>query len=77
MGTKEKLKDRFLTLPKDFTFGELEKVLSAYGYTKAIKVKHQGRELSLKMEINDLSCCTSHILVTSLSRMLSNRFLKN
>ena len=48
MGTKEKLKDRFLTLPKDFTFGELEKVLSAYGYTKGNKGKTSGSRVVFK-----------------------------
>lgn len=48
MGTKEKLKDRFLTLPKDFTFDELEKLLLAYGYTKGNKGKTSGSRVVFK-----------------------------
>lgn len=48
MGTKEKLKDRFLTLPKDFTFDELEKLLFAYRYTKENKGKTSGSRVVFK-----------------------------
>lgn len=48
MGTKEKLKDRFLTLPKDFTFDELEKLLLAYGYAKGNKGKTSGSRVVFK-----------------------------
>lgn len=42
MGTKDKLRDRFLSMPKDFTFDEVEKLLSGYGYVKANKGKTSG-----------------------------------
>ena len=34
MGTKEKLIARFLSKPKDFTYSELKRLLSFYGYTE-------------------------------------------
>lgn len=39
MGTKEKLIERFKTLPSDFTFEELEKLLKCFGYEKSNKGK--------------------------------------
>lgn len=48
MGTKEKLRDRFLTLPKDFTFDEIEKLLSGYGYLKDNKGKTSGSRVIFK-----------------------------
>ena len=32
MGTKEKLIQRFKSKPKDFTFGELQRLLAGFGY---------------------------------------------
>lgn len=37
MGTKEKLRERFLTMPSDFTFEELQRLLEGYGYEKCGK----------------------------------------
>lgn len=34
MGTKEKLIQRFKSKPKDFTFGELQRLLQGYGYSE-------------------------------------------
>lgn len=48
MGTTDKLRDRFLTLPKDFTFDEMEKLLSGYGYVKANKGKTSGSRVIFK-----------------------------
>lgn len=48
MGTKEKLRDRFMSLPKDFTFDELEKLLSGFGYTKDNKGKTSGSRIVFK-----------------------------
>jgi len=33
MGRQEKLKERFLTRPSDFTWSELVRLLKGYGYT--------------------------------------------
>jgi hypothetical protein len=35
MGTKDKLIDRFLSKPSDFTYNELTRLLGFYGYTEA------------------------------------------
>ena len=48
MGIKDKLRDRFLTLPKDFTFDEIEKLLSGYGYIKDNKGKTSGSRVVFK-----------------------------
>jgi len=42
MGTKEKLQKRFKTLPTDFTFAELERLLKGLGYNKSNKGKTSG-----------------------------------
>ena len=39
MGTKEKLVDRLKSQPKDFTFGEAERLLTLFGYVKTNKGK--------------------------------------
>lgn len=50
MGTKDKLRDRFLSMPKDFTFDEIEKLLSGYGYIKDNKGKTSGSRVVFKNE---------------------------
>lgn len=40
MGTKEKLIERFKKQPNDFTFDEMEKLLSIFGYVKSNKGKN-------------------------------------
>ena len=48
MGTKEKLIERFKKQPKDFTFGEMEKLLSIFGYAKSDKGKTSGSRVIYK-----------------------------
>lgn len=48
MGTKEKLIERFKSLPKDFTFDEIEKLLSIFGYVKSNKGKTSGSRVIYK-----------------------------
>ncbi|MBM6882434.1 type II toxin-antitoxin system HicA family toxin [Bacteroides caecigallinarum] len=42
MGSKEKLIERFKRLPNDFTFDEMERLLSIFGYEKSNKGKTSG-----------------------------------
>lgn len=42
MGTREKLIQRFIRLPKDFTFDELHKLLIGFGYVLSNKGKTSG-----------------------------------
>ena len=42
MSSKDKLIARFLALPSDFTFDELERLLGLYGYTRSNKGKTSG-----------------------------------
>ena len=42
MGTKEKLIDRLMSLPTDFTFDEAIRLLHLFGYTKENKGKTSG-----------------------------------
>ena len=48
MSSKDKLISRFLTLPADFTFDELERLLGALGYTKSNKGKTSGSRIVFK-----------------------------
>jgi hypothetical protein len=48
MGTKEKLRERFLKMPSDFTFDELQRLLEGYGYEKSNKGKTSGSRLIFK-----------------------------
>ena len=42
MGTKDKLTERFKRLPSDFTFEEMERLLSIFGYEKSDKGRTSG-----------------------------------
>ena len=48
MGTREKLIERFRRLPSDFTFDEMEKLLSCFGYMKSNKGKTSGSRVVFK-----------------------------
>lgn len=50
MGTKEKLVERFLRLPKDFTFEETLKLLSIFGYNIHNKGTTSGSRIRFKNE---------------------------
>jgi len=48
MRTKEKLRERFLKMPSDFTFDEMQRLLEGYGYEKSNKGKTSGSRLIFK-----------------------------
>ena len=48
MGTKEKLRNRFLKMPSDFTFDEMQRLLEGFGYEKSNKGKTSGSRLIFK-----------------------------
>ncbi|MBR1682843.1 MAG: type II toxin-antitoxin system HicA family toxin [Bacteroidaceae bacterium] len=48
MGKKEKLRERFLRLPSDFTFDEMQSLLMSYGYEKSEKGKTSGSRVIFK-----------------------------
>lgn len=48
MGTKEKLIERFKSLPTNFTFEEIERLLSIFGYEKSNKGKTSGSRVIFK-----------------------------
>jgi hypothetical protein len=48
MGTKEKLRERFLKMPSDFTFDEMQHLLEGYGYERYNKGKTSGSRLIFK-----------------------------
>ena len=52
MGTKEKIIERFLTIPTDFTFAELERLLTHFGYTKQNKGHTSGSRVIFKDQQN-------------------------
>ena len=45
MGTKDKLRERFLKMPSDFTFDEMQRLLEGYGYEKGNKGKTSGSRI--------------------------------
>jgi hypothetical protein len=55
MGTHEKLLDRFLRLPKDFTWDELSKLLRKYGYEQNNKGRTSGSRVVFENEKTALS----------------------
>lgn len=48
MSSKEKLIARFLTIPSDLTFDELERLLTIFGYEKSNKGKTSGSRVVFK-----------------------------
>lgn len=50
MGTKDKLLKRFKTLPNDFTWEEMSRLLTLLGYTPSNKGKTSGSRLIFKNE---------------------------
>ena len=48
MGTKDKLRERFLKMPSDFTFDEMQRLLEGYGYEKGNKGKTSGSRIIFK-----------------------------
>lgn len=48
MGTKEKLIERFKSLPTNSTFEEMERLLSIFGYEKSNKGKASGSRVIFK-----------------------------
>ena len=46
MSTKDKLIERFLTLPRDFSFDELTRLLGGFGYTLSNKGSTSGSRVS-------------------------------
>lgn len=48
MGTKEKLIERFKSIPSDFTFDEMERLLSIFGFERSNKGKTSGSRVIFK-----------------------------
>ena len=48
MSTKEKLRERFMKLPSDFTFDEMQQLLAGYGYEKGNKGRTSGSRVIFK-----------------------------
>lgn len=48
MGTREKLIERFLRLPSDFTFDEMQRLLEGFGYEKGDKGRTSGSRVIFK-----------------------------
>ena len=48
MRTKEKLRERLLKMPSDYTFDEMQRLLEGYGYEKRNKGKTSGSRLIFK-----------------------------
>ena len=50
MGTREKLIERFESLPSDFTFDELERMLGFFGYRRSNKGRTSGSRVIFRNE---------------------------
>ena len=48
MGTKEKLRERFMKMPSDFTFDEMQRLLAGYGYVLGNKGHTSGSRIIFK-----------------------------
>ena len=48
MRTKDKLRERFLKMPSDFTFDEMQQLLAGYGYEKGNKGRTSGSRVIFK-----------------------------
>ncbi|NLX66594.1 MAG: type II toxin-antitoxin system HicA family toxin [Bacteroidales bacterium] len=55
MGSHEKLLERFLRLPNDFTWDELKRLLSKYGYKQYNKGKTSGSRVVFEKEGSKVS----------------------
>lgn len=55
MGTKEKLIERFLKLPKDFTFDELTRLFSIFGFEISNKGATSGSRIEFVNEKKNMS----------------------
>ena len=55
MSSYEKLLVRFLKLPKDFTWDELNRLLNKYGYFQNNKGKTSGSRVVFEKENSDIS----------------------
>jgi len=54
MSSHEKLLERFLNLPKDFTWDELKRLLSKYGYYQNNKGKTSGSRIAFENENSNI-----------------------
>ena len=48
MTKKEKLRTRFLNIPTDFTFDEMQQLLAGYGYQRSDKGRTSGSRVIFK-----------------------------
>ena len=55
MGTHEKLLDRFLKFPKDFTWDELSRLLSKCGYYQNSKGKTSGSRVAFEKDDSNIA----------------------
>jgi len=55
MSSHEKLLDRFLRFPKDFTWDELSRLLSKYGYYQNNKGKTSGSRVVFEKDNSNIS----------------------
>jgi hypothetical protein len=59
MSSSEKLLERFLKLPRDFTWEELNRLLARYGYCRNNKGKTSGSRVKFEKEDSDI-CLDLH-----------------
>lgn len=75
IGTKNKLRDRFVSLPKDFTLDKIEKLLSGCRYLKDNKGKTTASRVVFKSEYKRLIMLYKPHLGNILKLFRLDRFL--
>lgn len=61
MGQKEKLIEKLLSKPRNFTFNEAETLLGYFSYCRSNKGKTSGSRVMLRQKIFLRSYCTNRI----------------
>ena len=63
MTKTDKLRKKFLSKPKDFTWGELKVLLNGGVIVNIMPVRQADRAFDLFMNAIVILCCTSHIQI--------------
>ncbi|MPN52835.1 hypothetical protein SDC9_200498 [bioreactor metagenome] len=72
MGTKEKLIERFLTLPKDFTYEEVKRLFGILGYVE----KTKGGTSGSRVEFVSTDGLSSYAMKQMLSFIREQRLIE-
>ena len=84
MSAKDKLTERFIRQPKDFTFDELKNLLGGFGFvmsnkgkTSGSRVRFQNTELKIIIDIHKPHTSGSPVKETALKEIYNNLLNNN